>query len=178
MPMCLCCMCQCSSLAGLMYHCYYPVSCPNATWQKGKILRISVLRWSIKGNFKLFCIKSLSSTMWPSGALSLACSGCPSAHSSKCTAASSSPHGCSGGACELFSCCFPSQDLFPNSTILNSCWFPVTFWTYASVSCTLQLSFPLLALLWASTWWMSPQHASRCSRSSGGSKDSRSTSAN
>lgn len=141
MPTCPCSMCQCSSLVGLMYHCYYPLFWRNATQQKGKILRISVLDWSINGNLQLFCIKILSSTMRPSGALSLVCSGLPCPHAApfplRLTVVSMA-------ALEEHDNClhavFSSARSFSSSPVLKSWWFPVTFWTYTSVSCMLQSS--------------------------------------
>lgn len=141
MPTCPCSMCQGSSPAGLVYRRYYPLFWPNATWQKGKVLRISVLHWSINGNLQLFCIKSLPSTMWPSGALSLACSGSPCPHAvplppllAAASMASLEEH------TDCLHAMFFSARSFSSSPILNSWWFPVTFWTYTSVSCTLQSS--------------------------------------
>lgn len=146
MPVCPCCICQCRSLVGLMYRCYYPVFWPNAIWQKGKILCISVLRWSINGNLKLCCIKSLSSTIWPSGLLSLACS-------SKSPAAYSSPLGCSGGACELFPCdVFLSRSFFQlarSKQLMASCDLLDLHFSFLYTT----IRLPLLALLWASIWW-------------------------
>lgn len=125
-----------------MYHCYYPLFWPNATWQKGKkILCISVLHWSINGNLQLLFIKSLSSMAWPSGTLSVVCTGSRYLH----TALLPPPLTATSMAApeEHTSCLhamFSSARSFSSSPVLNSWWFPVTFWTYISVSRTLQSS--------------------------------------
>lgn len=140
MPTCSCSVCLCSTLVGLMPRCYYPLFWPNATWQKGINLCFSVLHQSINGNLQLFCIKSLSSTRWPSGPLSLACSSSPCLHTALLPMLLTVKEECANCLRAMFS----SARSLSSSPILNSWWFPVTFWTYTSVSCMLQSSYLFL----------------------------------
>lgn len=99
-------------------------------------------------------------------ALSLVCSGapCPWAALLPCSQCSAC---CSGGTCHLTSC----------NVFLGKIFFQLARSEQLMVSCSpsdLHFSFlytaielPLLNLLWASTWWVCPQHALRYSKRNG-----------
>lgn len=88
--------------------------------------------------------------------------------SSSAPPAHSALHGCSGGTCHLTSC----------SVFLGEIFFQLACSKQLMVSCNpLDLHFgflytttelPLLDLLWASPWWVSPQQASRYIKKNGG----------
>lgn len=86
------------------------------------------------------------------------------------SSAHSALHGCSGGTCHLTSC----------NVFLGKIFFQLARSKQLMVSCNpsdLHFSFlyatielPLLNLLWASTWWVSPQHALRYIKENGEEK--------
>lgn len=87
--------------------------------------------------------------------------------SSSAPPAHSALHGCSGGTCHLTPCnVFPGKIFFQLSRskqLMVSC--NPSDLHFSFLYAAIELS--LLNLLWASTWWVSPQHALRYSKRNG-----------